>query len=94
MSTELSLTYDGANLDKDDAVLRTESLKKSFGGLTATDDVSIAVERGSITGMIGPNGAGKSTLFNLISGFYELDSGSVYVNDTEVSGMKPYEIAR
>ncbi len=94
MSTELSLSYDGANLDKDDAVLRTESLKKSFGGLTATDDVSIAVERGSITGMIGPNGAGKSTLFNLISGFYELDSGSVYVNDTEVSGMKPYEIAR
>ena len=88
------LTYDGADLSKDDVVLRTDELKKSFGGLTATDGVSVAIERGSITGMIGPNGAGKSTLFNLISGFYELDSGSVFVNDTDVTEMKPHEIAR
>jgi len=77
--------YDGANLEKNDPVLRVDGLKKSFGGLVATDDVSLAVERGSITGMIGPNGAGKSTLFNLISGFYEPDAGSVYVRKPEAT---------
>ena len=81
------------DLEKTDAVLETNRVSKSFGGLLANDDVSIAVERGSITGMIGPNGAGKSTLFNIISGFYEEDSGSVFVNDTDVTDMEPYEIA-
>jgi branched-chain amino acid transport system ATP-binding protein len=89
-----SLTYEGANLDKDDPVLRTDGLKKTFGGLVATDDVSLQIERGTITGMIGPNGAGKSTLFNLISGFYEEDEGSVYVNDVDVTDREPYERAR
>jgi branched-chain amino acid transport system ATP-binding protein len=88
------MTYEGANLGKSDPVLRTEDLRKTFGGLVATDDVSVEVERGSITGMIGPNGAGKSTLFNLISGFYDLDGGRVWVNDTEVTELKPYETAR
>ncbi|WP_435117971.1 ABC transporter ATP-binding protein [Halolamina sp. C58] len=73
-------------------VLRTENLRKSFGGLTATDDVTMAVERGTITGMIGPNGAGKSTFFNLVSGFYEPDGGSVVVNGTETTGMEPHEV--
>jgi branched-chain amino acid transport system ATP-binding protein len=77
-----------------DAILRTEGLRKSFGGLVATDDVSIAVERGSITGMIGPNGAGKSTLFNLISGFYEPDEGRVFVNGADVTDAQPHEVAR
>lgn len=74
-------------------VLRVEGLRKAFGGLVATDDASFEVERGTITGLIGPNGAGKSTLFNLISGFYEADAGSVRVNGTDVTGLDPYEIA-
>ncbi|MFC6961064.1 ABC transporter ATP-binding protein [Halocatena marina] len=86
--------YDGADLDKDDSVLRTAGLEKSFGSLVAVDDVSLAVERGSITGMIGPNGAGKSTLFNLISGFYDRDAGQVTVNVVDVSGNPPHEVAR
>ncbi|WP_082230698.1 ABC transporter ATP-binding protein [Haloprofundus marisrubri] len=69
-------------------------MQKSFGGLVATDDASLAVERGSITGMIGPNGAGKSTLFNLISGFYDADGGQVFVDGEEVSGMSPHQISR
>jgi ABC-type branched-subunit amino acid transport system ATPase component len=75
-----------------DAVLRTENLRKTFGGLTATDDVTMDVERGTITGMIGPNGAGKSTFFNLVSGFYEPDGGSVVVNGEETTGMDPHEV--
>jgi branched-chain amino acid transport system ATP-binding protein len=89
-----SLTYEGATLGKDDPVLRVEGLKKTFGGLVATDDVSLEIERGTITGMIGPNGAGKSTLFNLISGFYEEDEGTVYVNDVDVTDDEPHERAR
>ncbi len=88
------LDYSGAELNKDDPVMRTEGLKKSFGGLTATDDVTLEVERGSITGLIGPNGAGKSTLFNLVSGFYDLDDGQVFVNDQEVTDAAPYEVSR
>ena len=97
--------HDGAVRDKSDPVLEVEGLKKSFGGLVATDDVSLEVERGTITGLIGPNGAGKSTLFNLVSGFYEPDAGSVTVRpkrrteDTDewtveehdVSGTPPHE---
>jgi len=80
-------------LPKQDAVLRVDDLQKSFGGLAATDHASFAVERGTITGLIGPNGAGKSTLFNLISGFYEPDGGTVEVNGTDVTGMEPYQVA-
>ena len=83
----------GAVEDKDDIVLRVDDLQKSFGGLTATDHATFEVERGTITGLIGPNGAGKSTLFNLISGFYEPDGGTVTVNGTDVTGMEPYEVA-
>ncbi|ELK55496.1 ABC transporter ATP-binding protein [Haloferax volcanii] len=86
--------YEGARLDKDDVVLKTTGLEKAFGGLVATDDVSIEVERGTITGMIGPNGAGKSTLFNLISGFYENDAGHVTVNGEDVTDLEPHERAR
>ncbi|GAA0233912.1 ABC transporter ATP-binding protein [Halobaculum roseum] len=85
--------YDGPNLDKEDAVLRVDGLRKAFGGLVAVDDASFAVERGSITGLIGPNGAGKSTIFNLVSGFYEPDAGTVTVNGTDVTSAEPHEVA-
>jgi branched-chain amino acid transport system ATP-binding protein len=85
--------HDGADLDKDDVVLSVEGLRKTFGGLVATDDATFEVERGTITGMIGPNGAGKSTLFNLVSGFYEPEAGSVTVNGVDVTGAEPHEVA-
>jgi branched-chain amino acid transport system ATP-binding protein len=85
--------HDGANLEKSEIVLQVEGLRKTFGGLVATDDASFSVQRGTITGMIGPNGAGKSTLFNLISGFYEEDEGRVTVNGAEVTDATPHEIA-
>ncbi|MDZ7745142.1 MAG: ABC transporter ATP-binding protein [Halobacteriales archaeon] len=83
----------GANREKDDPVLEVEGLRKTFGGLVATDDASFEVERGTITALIGPNGAGKSTIFNLISGFYEPDAGTVRVNGIDVTGKEPHEVA-
>ncbi|WP_330166351.1 ABC transporter ATP-binding protein [Halobacterium sp. KA-6] len=91
--TESETDAVAANVDKDDVVLRVDDLVKSFGALVATDHATFEVERGTITGLIGPNGAGKSTLFNLISGFYETDSGRVEVNGTDVTDLEPYEIA-
>jgi branched-chain amino acid transport system ATP-binding protein len=76
-----------------DEVLRVSGLTKRFGGLVACDEASFTVERGSITGLIGPNGAGKSTVFNLVSGFYQPDAGSVVVDGTDVTGMDPHEVA-
>ena len=91
--TDASTVRTNANMAKNDVVLRVEDLQKSFGALVATDHATFEVERGTITGLIGPNGAGKSTLFNLISGFYEPDGGSVTVNGVDVTGTEPYEVA-
>jgi branched-chain amino acid transport system ATP-binding protein len=85
--------HEGANLSKPNVVLEVDGLRKAFGGLVATDDASFQVERGTVTGLIGPNGAGKSTLFNLISGFYDEDAGSVRVNGADVTDDEPHEIA-
>jgi branched-chain amino acid transport system ATP-binding protein len=57
------------------SLLTVRNMSKRFGGLTAVDDVSIAVNKGEIYGLIGPNGAGKTTCFNLITGLYPADSG-------------------
>ncbi len=75
------------------AILETEDITKSFGGLTAVDSVSVSVEQGQITGLIGPNGAGKSTLFNLMSGFYEADKGTVLLDGEEVTDLRPEQRA-
>ncbi|MGX5734796.1 branched-chain amino acid ABC transporter ATP-binding protein/permease [Bosea thiooxidans] len=67
-----------------ETMLETKNLIMRFGGLTATDNVSMVLKRGEILGIIGPNGAGKTTLFNQISGFLKPSAGSVAV----VSGGK------
>jgi ABC-type sugar transport system ATPase subunit len=66
------------------SLLTVRNMSKRFGGLTAVDDVSIAVNKGEIYGLIGPNGAGKTTCFNLITGLYPADSGEFSIAD------KPY----
>jgi branched-chain amino acid transport system ATP-binding protein len=58
-----------------DTIIELHNVTKSYGGVVANRDVSLTVERGSITGLIGPNGSGKTTLFNSIVGYHPIDSG-------------------
>jgi len=71
------------------ALLRTDGVSKAFGGVHALSDCSIEVARGSIAGLIGPNGSGKTTLFNMITGYGQVDSGNVYLNDTKITNLTP-----
>lgn len=74
-------------------LLQIESVSKRFGGLRAVHDCSLTVVHGSLTGLIGPNGAGKSTLFNLISGLYKPESGSIQLDGEDLIGRRPDEVA-
>ncbi len=75
-------------------VLEIENLMKAFGGLQATDGVTLSVERGSLRSLIGPNGAGKTTLFNQITGYLVPDSGRIVFKGGEITGLHPYQISR
>jgi len=73
-------------------MLEIKDVHKSFGGLKAVDGCTLSVEKGSITGLIGPNGAGKTTLFNVITGHYKPDEGSIQFKDEEIGGLDPHQI--
>ncbi len=73
-------------------MIRVENLHKRFGGLRAVDDASVEIAAGSITGLIGPNGAGKTTLFNVIAGAFPPTSGCVFLDDKDITGLKPHEL--
>ena len=77
-----------------DNILSGENITKRFGGLVAVNDVSFTLKKGEILGLIGPNGAGKTTLFNIISGYYRPEEGKVYFKGEDVTGKRPYEMAR
>jgi len=74
-------------------ILRTEGLTMRFGGLTAVNKVSIAIERGEIRAIIGPNGAGKSTFFNCLTGVLRPTSGRIFLNGEDVAGLPPNEVS-
>lgn len=75
-------------------VLEINAVSKRFGGLVAVDGCSFNVPAGVLMGFIGPNGAGKSTLFNLVSGLYRPESGSIRLGEEELVGRRPDHIAR
>lgn len=81
-------------MGENNIILTIKSLSKHFGALKAVDEVSFEVKRGEILGLIGPNGAGKTTIANVVTGTYPKTSGSVIFEDTEISNLKPYQIAR
>jgi len=74
------------------SLLSLQDLTKSFGGLTAVNEVSFTVEEGAVVGLIGPNGAGKTTVFNLITGNYQPDQGRITFADTVLNSLRTHRI--
>jgi len=72
-------------------ILSVQNLVKRFGGLLATNDVSLAVKRGESLGLIGPNGAGKTTLFSLIMGEHPVNAGKVILNNRELTRLPTHK---
>ncbi len=75
-------------------MLEITNVTKTFGGLSAVDEVSFNVNEGEVVGLIGPNGAGKTTLLNLICGIYKPDSGLIRFNGTDITGHSPHRVCR
>ena len=75
------------------SLLRVDKMTHFFGGLRAVHNYDLAIEPGQIRGLIGPNGAGKTTIFNLITGRYTPTEGEIYLDGTNIVGLKPYKIA-
>ena len=75
-------------------MLNINNVSKSFGGVKAVNACTLSVEEGSITGLIGPNGAGKTTLFNVITGHYTPDTGTILFQGEAIEGLSPHQIFR
>jgi branched-chain amino acid transport system ATP-binding protein len=75
-------------------VLRTEGLSKRFGGLRAVDNLSFSLAGSRLHAIIGPNGAGKTTFFNLVSGLLSPDSGHIFFQGRDITGLKPHHISQ
>ncbi len=75
------------------SILELQLLRKNFGGVVAVSDLSLDIEKGSITSLIGPNGAGKTTIFNLVTGFLHPSSGHIRFAGRVLNKIKPHTIA-
>ncbi|HTX29313.1 MAG TPA: branched-chain amino acid ABC transporter ATP-binding protein/permease [Streptosporangiaceae bacterium] len=78
----------------EESPLVVDGAKRSFGGVTAVDDVDLTIVRGQIHGLIGSNGSGKTTLLNLISRFYTLDAGQIRIGSTRLDNQPSDVVAR
>ena len=76
------------------SILSLKNVTMRFGGVTALNDVTFEVKEKEILGLIGPNGAGKTTVFNVITGVYQITSGSIEFQGKSISGMKRYKITK
>ena len=75
-------------------IFEARNLSVSFGGVVAVHDFSFQINNQQITALIGPNGAGKTTVFNLVSGFLAPDSGRVFLEGKDITGLAPHAICR
>ena len=75
------------------SLLKVDKMTHYFGGLRAVYNYDLEVNPGQVRGLIGPNGAGKTTIFNLITGIYQPSEGTVSLEDTQLNGRSPHEIA-
>lgn len=76
------------------AVLQTFALNKHFGGIAATQDVSLSLEQGARHALIGPNGAGKTTLINLLTGVFAPTSGRIALGGADITRLAPHQRVR
>jgi branched-chain amino acid transport system ATP-binding protein len=74
------------------SLFEAKKVTKTFGGLTAVNNVDFVLESGMIAGLIGPNGAGKTTFFNGITGIYKITSGSMSFDGHDITALKPFQI--
>lgn len=74
------------------AMLEVKNLSISFGGLKAVDKFNVTIEKGQLYGLIGPNGAGKTTVFNLLTGVYKPNAGTILLDGKNITGKKTIEI--
>jgi branched-chain amino acid transport system ATP-binding protein len=75
-------------------LLSVKGVSKRFGGLTALDSVDLALDAGEIVSVIGPNGAGKTTLFNVLTGFYSVDAGSIEFSGERIDDLPVHRITQ
>jgi ABC-type branched-subunit amino acid transport system ATPase component len=94
MSTETTEAVSEAEQPMVPPLLDVRHLSKSFGGIIAVQDLSFHLDHGSIVSMIGPNGAGKSTAFNLISGLYKPDRGTIVFDGANIAGLSPDRVQK
>jgi branched-chain amino acid transport system ATP-binding protein len=73
------------------SVLDARNIVKRFGSLVALRDVSLTVQNGELRAIIGPNGAGKTTFFNLISGFFQPNAGTIAFNGRDITALPAHE---
>ena len=71
--------------------LETQRLEKRFGGILATNDVSLSIEKGARHALIGPNGAGKTTIINLLTGVLRPTAGRILLDERDITDLEPYE---
>lgn len=76
------------------ALLEVKGITKAFGGLIAVENVEFKVEKGEIVSIIGPNGAGKTTIFNMLTGVYKVNSGTIKFAGREIQNQAPKEIVK
>jgi branched-chain amino acid transport system ATP-binding protein len=75
-------------------ILDAKGLNKSFGAVTAANDINVAVEEDSVVGLIGSNGAGKTTFINMVTGYLKPTSGSIHFAGRDITPLKPRQITQ
>lgn len=79
---------------REDLLLEVNGITKRFGGIVAVENVSFKVHEGEVISIIGPNGAGKTTVFNMLTGVYKVDEGTIKFKGEEIQSINPRDIVK
>jgi branched-chain amino acid transport system ATP-binding protein len=75
-------------------ILEAKGLSKTFGAVTAANDINVRIEQDSVVGLIGSNGAGKTTFINMVTGYLSPSAGSIHYQERDITGMQPRQITQ